>query len=481
MLRWSRFLASFLLFLGYTVNLATAAEKRPNVLFITVDDLNDWVGVLGGHPQAKTPNIDRLARRGVLFTNAHCQAPICNPSRPCMLTSRLPSSTGLYFLSPNFRQSDVLKNAVTMPEQFAAEGYRTLGVGKIFHGGDKNFFQSYGGKFGGFGPRPKEKISYPIGHPLWDWGAFPETDAQVPDTKIATWAIEQLQKKHDKPFFLAVGFYRPHVPLFAPPKWFAMHPLDSVQLPKVIAGDRDDLTSYGKDITLGTPAPPHRWFVENKQWKHAVQSYLACVSFADSCVGRVLDALDASGQADNTIVVLCGDHGWHLGEKERWAKRSLWERSTKVPMIVSVPGLKHNVRSDQPVSLIDLYPTLIDLCRLKPNPKHEGHRLTPLLHDPQADWSHMAITTFGPHNHAVRSRYWRYIRYGDGSEELYDHRRDDNEWRNVASDPQNAKVLAEHRRHLPKVNLPPVKNVAGTGYQDYLKAQSNLRSRRKQK
>ena len=466
-----------LLFLVGTLAGDVDAAERPNVLILSIDDLNDWVGCLGGHPQVKTPNIDRLAKRGLLFTNAHCQAPICNPSRPCLLTSRLPSSTGLYYLSPDFRQSDVLKDAVTLPEHFAAAGYETLGVGKIFHGGDEKYFQKYGGKFGGFGPRPKEKISYPLGHPLWDWGAFPETDAEMPDTKIANWAIEQLGQEHAQPFLLAVGFYRPHVPLYAPQKWFDLYPLESVKVPKLLPDDRDDLSAYAKDITLGNPAPPHQWFVEHGEWQHAVQSYLACISFADHCVGRVLDALDGSSAADNTVIVLFADHGWHLGEKERWAKRSIWERATKVPMIVVAPEAQPGTRTNAPVGLIDIYPTLNRLCGLPARDEHEGKSLVPLLKNPQADWERPALTTFGPGNHSLRSRHWRYIRYADGSEELYDHRGDPNEWHNLAGDSKYAETIADHARWLPKINLPPVSNVSGTGYQDYLEAEKNRKAR----
>ena len=449
--------AALLVLLSACAMQAPEQKPAPNVVLIAVDDLNDWVGALGGHPQAKTPNIDRLAARGMLFRNAHCQAPVCSPSRASLATGRLPSSTGMYFLTPSLAQEPSLQGCVTLTQRFAAEGYATYGVGKIHHGNERPFFQDYGGGMGGFGPRPKQKLSYPIGHPLWDWGAYPESDAQMPDTRVADWAIERLQRPHAAPFLLAVGFYRPHVPMYAPKPWFDLHPREATALPEVFADDRSDLSAYAKQLTIGLPAPRHSWFVEERQWQHAVQAYLASVSFVDACVGRVLDALEQSPHADNTIVVLFSDHGFHLGEKQRWAKRSLWETSTRVPLIIAAPQRAPGACA-QPVSLLDIYPTLLDLCLVEPDAALDGHSLKPLLQDPEAAWPHHAITTFGPGNHAVRSRDWRYIRYGDGSEELYDHRSDPNEWHNltaIADPPADlAEVLAAHRRALPKADAP---------------------------
>jgi len=447
-----------------------ASRKKPNVLFIAIDDLNDWVGCLGGHPQTKTPHIDRLAKRGVVFDNAHCQAPICNPSRVSLMLGKLPSTTGIYFLQPTHTRTEKWKDTVTLPQHFAANGYATAGVGKLFHAPLKGAFQSYGGRFGGFGPLPKQKLNYKTGHKLWDWGAFPERDDQMPDTKTADWAIEQLNTKlapeaaaGGKPFFLAVGIFRPHVPLYAPKKWFDLYPLESVQLPKVLASDLEDIPKYGLDLTAGFPAPRHEWFVKSNQWRPAVQAYMACVSFADHCVGRVLDALDKSGQADNTIIVLWGDHGWHLGEKLRWAKRSLWEESTQVPLAIVAPGRTQGGRCSKPVGLIDLFPTLVDLCEIAPGKGLDGASIAPLLTDPKATWDRPTITTFGRNNHAVRSEHWRYIRYANGSQELYDHRTDPNEWRNVAADPAHAGVIADHARHLPRLNVLAVPNSTGSG------------------
>lgn len=331
------------------------AAAPPNVLLISIDDLNDWVGCLGGHPQAITPNIDRLAETGTLFENAHCQSPVCSPSRASMMSGRYPHTTGLYFLAPDIKQAPALDGVATMPEVFAEQGYETLATGKIFHTGDERFFQRYHPS-GGFGPTPDVKISQPHGHPLWDWGAFPESDDLMPDMRAAKWAVGELESKHDKPFFMAVGFYRPHVPMYAPKKWFDMHPRDQIKLPLVQDDDRDDLSQYAIDLTNRKHvSPTHQWVTDAGQWDHAVQSYLASVTFADHCVGMVLDALASSPYADNTIVVLYSDHGFHLGEKQRWAKRSLWEDGTRVPLVISAPGFAGQQRTANPAELLDVF------------------------------------------------------------------------------------------------------------------------------
>ncbi len=435
---------------------AVAVTQPPNVLFIAVDDLNDWVGCLGGHPQARTPNIDRLAARGTNFTNAHCQAPICNPSRLSLMTGKLPSTTGVYYLSPTIRQYPATRDLVTLPQHFQANGYRTMAAGKLFHTGDAGAFEEYAGGFGSFGPRPKlplvarkTKIS-----PLWDWGVYPESDEQMPDAKIAGWASEQLQRDHDQPYFLAVGFYRPHVPLYAPQKWFDAFPLASVQLPKTKADDLADIPQYGQDLSWSGVAPRHQWMVENNQWKRAVQAYLASILFVDAQVGKVLDALDRSPYAENTVIILWSDHGFHMGTKERWGKRSLWEVSTKVVMMASGPGVTAGQRCDWPVGLIDLFPTLVDLCGLSPFEGLEGHSLIPQLKDATADRPWPALTTFGQNTHAVRTKDWRYIQYADGTEELYDRNADPHEFDNLADDAKYAAIIAKHRSHFPKINLP---------------------------
>ncbi|MGB7326002.1 MAG: sulfatase [Rubripirellula sp.] len=447
--------------------------KQPNVLLISIDDLNDWVGCLGGHPQAKTPNIDRLAGMGTLFANAHCQSPVCNPSRASMMTGRYPHSTGIYFLAPDLQKAPVLDGVKTMPEVFADAGYKTMATGKLFHTGDKRFFQQYQPS-GGFGPRPEKKISQPHGHPLWDWGVYPEDENAMPDMKAAKWAVEQLEADHDRPFFMGVGFYRPHVPMYAPQKWFDMHPKNEIQLPLVQDDDRADLSQYAIDLTnLEHVSPTHQWVTGAGQWEHAVQSYLASVSFADHCLGMVLDALQSSSHADNTIVVLFSDHGFHLGEKQRWAKRSLWEDGTRVPVVISAPGFNANQRTSKPAELLDVFPTLLELTGLAPDSGQEGQSLVPLMRDPSQEWTHPAVTSFGLGNFSIRSERYRFIEYHDGSRELYDLNSDPHEWTNLASSPDHQAIIAENASLLPKKQHPVLPGQS-TGHQAYTAANAKM-------
>jgi len=461
----------------FVLSNGTHAAEKPNVVLISIDDLNDWVGCLDGHPQAQTPNIDALANRGVLFRNAHCQAPVCQPSRASLMVSRFPSSTGLYFLNPGLQGSEVTKNEVTLPEAFAAAGYQVMGAGKLFHSKDNprifNRCGEYAGNFGAFGPRPEKKISQPHGHPLWDWGAYPEKTSDMPDYKIATWARRKLADKYDRPYFLAVGFYRPHVPMYVPQAWYDRHPRSDVKLPLLKSNDLDDLSAYAINlVTLEHVSPTQAWMRESGQYQHAVQSYLAAGTFVDDCVGRVLDALDHRADANNTIVCLFSDHGFHLGEKEHWAKRTLWEDGTRVPMILTGPSIEAAV-CDRPVGLIDIYPTLLELTAQAANPNHEGQSLVPLLENPRRAWDRPTLTTFGLGNHAVRSTRWRYIHYLDGSEELYDHQNDPNEWTNLATDPGLKEIVIRHRRWLPK-SQQPILGSGSTGHKAYAAAGAKL-------
>jgi arylsulfatase A-like enzyme len=447
---------------------AFASESRPNVLLIAIDDLNDWIGCMGGHPQAKTPNLDRLAARGVLFNNAHCQSPVCNPSRASMMTSLYPETSGVYFLSPDLAASPVARESTLMPKRFEQDGYHVTGAGKLFHGRqNEKYLPNYAGMFGGFAPYPEKKLTTFAGSRLWDWGVYPERDELLSDHKIAAWAVEQLDKKQDKPQMLAVGFYQPHVPQYAPQKWFDMYPMESLQLPAVLQNDLDDVSDYGINLTrLHHVAPPHDWVVKNDEWKPLVQSYLACVSFVDHQVGKVLDALDNSPAKDNTLIILYSDHGFHLGEKERWAKRSLWEDSTRVPLIVAGPGVAQGRVCNKPVQLLDVYPTLLELAGLEQDSRLEGHSMAALLKNTDAPWPHMARTSFGPGNYSIRSQRYRYIHYNDGSEEFYDHADDAHEWQNQIGNPELAALIEEHRAFKPKT-FHPVLGTDSTGHKAY--------------
>jgi choline-sulfatase len=441
------------------------AAGRPNVLFIAVDDLNDWEGHLGGHPQARTPNMDRLAARGVAFTNAHCQAPLCNPSRTSVLTGLRPSTTGVYALDPWFRSAPRWKDIVTLPQYFSRHGYRTYATGKIYHDAypprdgrrDGVEFDVFG-YHGSHGPTPPRKfVKTPADIKLMDWGPFPARDEDQEDYKVADWAIERLKSvPKDQPFFLSVGFRRPHVPCYASPKWFDLYPEADLVMPPVKEDDRDDVPRFAWYLHWRLPEPRLAWLRESNQWKPLVRAYLACVSFTDGQVGRVLAALDAAGRRDDTVVVLWSDHGFHLGEKGITGKNTLWERSTRVPLIFAGPGVIAGGRCAAPAELLDLYPTLLELCGLPANEKVEGHSLTPQLRDASAPRVFPAVTTHGPNNHAVRSEKWRYIRYADGSEELYDEKADPNEWTNLAKDARYADVIREHARWLPTVNARPL-------------------------
>lgn len=440
-----------------------APKDRPNVLFIAIDDLNDWVGCMGGHPVAKTPNIDRIAARGMLFTNAHCQAPLCNPSRSSLLTGLRPGATGIYGLAPGIRMVDATRERVTLPQHFAASGYFTFTCGKVFHDGSIAV-KDRPAEFNVWGPAPgmplpaKKFVHTPDDIRGMDWGVFPVNDADQADWKIAGAAVAQLGAlPKDKPFFVAVGFRLPHVPCFASQKWWDLYPDDDSVLPAVKDDDRDDVPEFAWYLHWKLPEPRLSWLRKAHQWRPLVRAYLASTSFMDSQLGRVLDALEASGHGRDTVIVLWSDHGWHLGEKGITGKNSLWERSTHVPLVFAGPGVPAGARCARPAELIDLYPTLIDLCALPPRDGLQGHSLLPQIKDPTAPREWPAITTCNQGNDSVRSERWRYTRYADGSEELYDHESDPNEWTNLARDPKYADVIREHARWLthPDVHAAP--------------------------
>lgn len=457
-----RFITVSLLITGWLPLLLAAEPARPNVLMIAVDDLNDWVGCLQGHPQVKTPHMDRLASRGTVFTNAHCQAPLCNPSRASLLTGLRPSTTGIYALQPGIRSVSALKQHVTLPQTFTLAGFHTFTCGKIYHDG------SIAGpdrarEFGKWGaapgmPRPPKKfVQTPDPHPLVDWGIFPDDDRLQADWQIADAAIAELKTlPSSKPFFVCVGFRLPHVPCYASQKWFDLYPAEGLQLPPFKADDRDDLPRFASYLHWKLPEPRQKFLAENDQWKPLVRAYLASISLMDSQIGRVLDALDATGRSSETVVVLWSDHGWHLGEKGITGKNTLWERSTRVPLIFAGPGIAAGARCDRPVELLDIFPTLLELSRFEPRGDLEGHSLVSLLKDATAERPWPAITTHNQHNHAVRSQRWRFIRYADGSEELYDLQSDPNEWTNLAMDSQYSEVRRQHAAWLPVKNAPPV-------------------------
>ena len=469
---WNAFWALVVAGLLASTTAAVAAEAvdRPDVLFIAVDDLNDWVGVLGGHPQAKTPHIDRLAARGMLFANAHAAAPACNPSRAALLTGVLPSSSGVYTNLEDWRVAPQLKRATTLPQYFRRNGYRTLGGGKIFHA-HTYFREGFIGfqqpeAWDEFYPSKMRQLPdelRPHGWPmnrnpgiifgLFDWSPISAEDFATGDGQVIRWAEKRVAQEHEGPRFLAAGIYRPHLPWYNAQRYFDMHPLERIELPATRADDLMDVPLAGQ---RGLQVGMHEWVLKNDHWKAAVQGYLASISFADAMVGKLIAALDRSGRAEKTVIVLFSDHGLHLGEKGHWRKFSLWEESTHVPLIIVAPGVTTAGSSTRkPVSLMDLYPTLAELCGIDIPSHLEGKSLLPLLRDPKADWDHAAITTWQRNNHAVRTEQYRYIRYADGSEELYDHATDAHEWTNLAPDLAYRDLKERLAARLPRTNAAP--------------------------
>ncbi len=461
-------------------------EQAPNILFIAVDDMADWAAYLGGHPDAITPNLDRLAERGVWFRNAHCVSPICGPSRAAILTGMRPETTGCYTNRGTY--IDYVPDAVSLPRHFKDNGYHVAGAGKINHALGmvvEDNWDEYGPDCGivgspftneellaeGMDPTravPRLNCTLPMNGGLslidrptmkwdsFDWGPLDVDDIDMPDGEIAAWAVEQLEKDHQKPFFLAVGFYKPHQPFFAPRKYFDMYDREKVRLPEVMENDLDDVPRPGIDLAHAAwTAGTHKTVVEHKQWHEGVLGYLATITFADAMVGQVLDALDGSQYSSNTWIILWSDHGWSLGQKEHWGKHEPWQASVKVPFIIIPPananpeGFRAGTPCSSPVSLLDIYPTLIEICGLPAVEALEGQSLLPLVGNPMADWNEAVVASVGRGSHSVFTPGWRYIHYFDGSEELYNLLEDPEEWTNLASDPSYADVKKELAGHMP--------------------------------
>jgi len=438
-----------------------AAGARPNILFIAIDDMRDWVHYLG-YPYVQTPHLDRLAARGMYFTRAYCAAPVCNPSRTALLTGLRPGTSGVYGNSTDWRQ--VMPDVITLPQYFHQNGYYCAGAGKIYHNSyprvsDWDVFHTRASKADNIaedlmtqanestGPQAEYAVTKVA---QLSYGPTRAADSDMPDYINASYVIRQIRQKHDQPFFLACGIYKPHLPWRVPKKYFDMYPLDKIVLPTVKADDLADIPAPG--IGLAHPQE-HAAIVKAGKWKEAVQAYLATITFADAQVGRLLDAYDASPEKDNTIICLWSDHGWHLGEKEHWRKCTLWEEATRSPFMMVVPGMtKPGQVCQRTVDYMSIYPTLCDLAGLPIPAQNEGVSIRPLLENPGAPWDRPGVTTYHPGNHSVRTERWRYIRYNDASEELYDHDADPLEWTNLATDPKYADVKQQLGQWLPKIN-----------------------------
>jgi len=438
-------------------------QKKWNVLFIAVDDLNDWTSLYDGPIQL--PHIVRLAERGMFFDHAYCPSPACNPSRVAVLTGLRTSSTGVYGNKTDWRKA--LPDAMTIPQHFMKNGYWVEGAGKVFHHHYNNAFHDDASFHRFFklreDPYPETHLNGitnwvggrgngPTSKPF-DWGSWPEDEKLTPDFQTVDYAIQFLQEEHSRPFFFAAGIFRPHSPWFAPADFFGSYPLDDLVMPEIMDGDLDDLPSGGIQMLRDGKPFLYETIVANGQLGEAIQAYQACATFADSQIGRLLYALENSLYRENTIIVLWSDHGFHLGEKKHWEKFALWEKSTRSPFIIVAPGMiEPGTVCHAPVSLLDLYPTLIELCGLTERSELEGTSLLPLLEDPEAEWDQPALMTYGQGNHAIRSERWRYIRYADGSEELYDHQADPNEWYNLAGQKEMIQVMEDLRTWLPEKN-----------------------------
>jgi len=447
---------------------AARQNGKPNVLFIAIDDLNDWTGMLKGNPQAKTPHMDRLASKGMVFKNAHCAAPACGPSRSAIMSGIRPSTSGNYINKSSFIHNPILNNSVLLPEFFQQNGYYVCGAGKLFHGYHFNY-EVKGRGFDEYYPSKTQDLpsfaglkfssKLPLGG--WarqaDWGpCHPDvTLDDHPDGITANWAKEKLLGGElQEPFFLGAGIFQPHLPNYAPEEYFDRFPLEEIKLPE---GFREDDLD---DVPAAHAKMAHNPWLNRiratNQWKPAIQAYLACTAMVDDLIGQIVEALENSKYAGNTIIVLWSDHGFQLGEKERWAKYSLWERATRVNMVWVAPGVtKPGSTSARPVNLLDIYPTLASLTGCTPpEGQLEGNDLSVLMKDPDAAWDEATVTTFGYKNYGVRSERYRYIVYEDGTEELYDHAKDKWEWLNLADNPEYAAIKKKMLKEIPAHHEP---------------------------
>ena len=450
-----------------------ADDSKPNVLFLAVDDMNDFVGPLDSTPNAITPNIDRLAKRGVCFTNGHTAGVFCAPSRAAIFSGQYASTTGCYNTPNYFVHHPEIESLQT---SFAKAGYTTLGAGKLFHhpagaidqrDWTKFFLRNQFQREGGWAleswssdtpvPQPFPASVYNQGKVITgglflEWGAIPnDQEEQMADTIRANWAVEQLEREHDKPFFLACGFYAPHYPNYCPQKYFDLYDRDAIETPAFKEDDLADLPDKIRKQRENRKKQHYDKLVAMGAWKDALHGYLACTSYADAMIGRILNALESSPHADNTIVVLWSDHGYHLGEKGQWGKHTLWERTSNVPFIWAGPGVAKGARTDVTVSLIDIYPTLVDQCNLPaPSQELEGASLASTLQNPdQANDRTVYLPYINPGEYAVMNRDWRFIHYDDKNQELYDLQKDPHEWNNLASDSQYAEVIATLQQSAP--------------------------------
>ncbi len=472
-----------LLIMGLLVGCGPQVIEQPNVLLISVDDLNNWIEPLGGHPQAKTPSLSKFAEEAMVFQHAYCASPSCNPSRTALMTGKNPWTTGLYNNPQIWRH--VLPDEATLPEYFKQHGYYTAGAGKLFHNNmpdprswddyfpskiqhfpyyflpdfdsveNRMIFRKQDNEIREDDPKGNKFTmpDYPRMYVAFDFEPLPYTTEETGDYSSVQWVSDQLGKEHDQPFFLACGIYRPHLPWYVPQKYFDKFPLDQVELPKVLANDLDDLPPLGQRTARTFW---HEKILENDLWKEAVQGYLASINYADELIGMLLENLAESEYTDNTVVVIFSDHGWQLGEKTDWSKFALWDNVINSVFMIKapkgMPGLRKGnsqVKCFYPVSLVDLFPTLTELCGIPAKPGIDGHSSIPILEDPGSAWTYPVITSLTDRHYSVRDRQWHYINYNGVEEELYNLEADPEEWYNLANQAAHGQIKAELKTQIP--------------------------------
>ena len=497
----------FLIFIiaVFSATINFAREQRPNILLIAVDDLNDWVGVYDGNPQIITPNIDRFAENAIVFRNASCPGPVCGPSRSALLSGFMPYTTGAYSNSTNMLSSKLVQEYATLPEKKKKNGYLTISKGKIFHkhrtsdgidhghwaydiwekergrGGivTEKYYSRNKGIINGK-KVPDAKYTQPGGSEF-SWAPTKVGKAETKDYRTAQWFAEKLEEDYNKPFFMLAGISKPHLPWYVPQEYFDLYNLDTLKIPEHRLDDYDDILNKDGEKVF-EPSADFLWVNQDEElFKRAVRAYMAATSYADECVGVMLDALQKSKYADNTIVILFGDHGWHLGEKLRFRKAELWRESTQLPFIVHLPGMTEMQYCNRNVNLIDLYPTLIDLCKLPKKPNLDGESISALLSEPSLKW-HPTVTTDGPGDYSVISEDWHYIlRSSKDVEELYDIQNDPMEWNNLAhSTSKNVQEMKQYlKSFVPESDapmLPKIKKDKSTSNVDNTMKQSRILS-----
>ncbi|MBQ0734682.1 sulfatase [Aquimarina celericrescens] len=420
---------------------------KPNVLFIAIDDLNDWIEPYDGHPQTKTPNLKDFSHRAMTFTNAHASAPLCNPSRVSLLTGLDPRNTGVISNNAFYPFRKYVPDAETLIQYFEKNGYYTAGWGKIFHKNDSRTepWDEYTWASGR--PKPKKfpahktKILIDSIYRYFDWGPVDAPIEKWGEHKAAQGVIDFLKTKHDQPFFAAVGFRLPHLAWWIPPKFYK--PFDNIETktPNWSASDYDDIPDFVKNYSPKNEKG-HHIIISNDLHAKAVKSYLAAIHYVDYELGRILNNLNESDQYKNTIVVIWSDHGFHLGEKMWWRKNSLWEESTRVPLMIRIPEkTKTALQTNHPVSLLDLYPTLVRLCGLPQKAGLDGQDISPLIINPEIKLKRNHVATTSEAGTSLRNINFRYTRYIDGSEELYDHNDDPSEIINLVNNPKYQNTL----------------------------------------